>query len=148
MYVVNHCTWAKNLLCATLNFTDSISVILDIHKQFNHFTPSPRRSCWSVLERRCSSKANYRTRFSYGIFFLFAFNSLLPRVCIVLSCTYLGVLGFHLKMPLITQFEPIQVTLQTDQVSSSFIERRMVSFYHYLNYFLAENSGEGYSLWY
>ncbi|RZC59862.1 hypothetical protein C5167_007169 [Papaver somniferum] len=25
--------------------------------------------------------------------------------------------GFHVKMPLITQFEPIQVTLQTDQVN-------------------------------
>lgn len=24
--------------------------------------------------------------------------------------------GFHLKMPLITQYEPVQVTLQTDQV--------------------------------
>lgn len=26
--------------------------------------------------------------------------------------------GFHLKMPLLTQYEPVQVTLQTDQVNS------------------------------
>lgn len=121
IYVVNHCAWGRNLLCAILNFTGSIPVILNINKQLNPFTPSPRRSCWDVLERRCSSKNNYRARFNYDVFFfLFAFNSLLCRVCSLPACTYLGVLGFHLKMPLVTQFEPIQVTLQTDQVNSSF----------------------------
>ncbi|KAF3431989.1 hypothetical protein FNV43_RR26726 [Rhamnella rubrinervis] len=49
--------------------------------------PSPRRSCWGILARRCSSEDHYRSRF-----------------------------GFHFKMPLITQYEPVQVTIQTDQV--------------------------------
>lgn len=32
------------------------------------------------------------------------------------TCAHVVSSGFHVKMPLITQYEPVQVTIQTDQV--------------------------------
>lgn len=74
-----------------------------------HVTPSPRRLCWGVLEGRCPSESNYRARFHLGFL---TYN--LFHISLRLSCL-LVYLGYHLKSS-ITEFEPIQVTLQTDQV--------------------------------
>ena len=44
----------------------------------------------------------------------FSFSSCFPRTYEISACTLF--LGFHLKLPFITHYEPVQVTLQTDQV--------------------------------
>lgn len=45
---------------------------------------------------------------------------MLHGFCSVHTDANLGVLGFHLKVPLITHYEPIRVTLQTKEVNSIF----------------------------
>lgn len=75
----------------------------------------------------------------------------------LLICISFELLGFHLKLPLITQFEPIQVTLQTDQVKkfstvlrltfllNKFLPRAALK---NINFVFVVNVGEGYPLWY
>lgn len=91
---------------------DSHSIIVKFH-----LAPSTRRPCWSVLERWCSSEYNYTSRFSYNTFFFMNYI-----ICMLMSesinCLhFLHFLGFHLKLPVITEYEPVQVTLQTDMVT-------------------------------
>lgn len=58
--------------------------------------------------------------------------------------------GFHLKLPLITQYEPVQVTLQTDQVIfwSNLWRLRILSLHSFTLNFGIFFAGEGHSLWY
>lgn len=50
---------------------------------------------------------------------IFTQHAIDPAMILCFSFMYLLNEGFHLKMPLITHFEPIQVTLQTDLVTAS-----------------------------
>ena len=50
----------------------------------------------------------------WSFFLWFSFGSCFPRTYEISPCTLF--LGFHLKLPFITHYEPVQVTLQTDQV--------------------------------
>ena len=60
--------------------------------------------------------------------------------------------GFHLKMPFITQYEPVQVTLQTDMVSwLDQVQDGNFSFFWLRNsYFwiMVTIAGDRYTLWY
>lgn len=55
-------------------------------------------------------------------------------------------------MPVITQYEPVQVTIQTDQVSLLFNSSNLESFDFGMSMFYIfvqkKNVGEGYSMWY
>lgn len=52
------------------------------------------------------------------LFLFFLTSKLLEFAWILFS-----LIGFHLKLPLVTKFEPIQVTLQTDQVQRIGLKR-------------------------
>jgi hypothetical protein len=78
-----------------------------------HSPSSSWRTCWGILERGCSFENNHSSRYPFSCnvhYFLFFLN--------VSSLFFFTLpLGFHLKLPWLTHYEAIQVTLQTDQAS-------------------------------
>ena len=62
-----------------INFTDDESITINYQEWFVHSAPSSRRPCWGLLERRCPSKDDYRSRFDYGPFFMIFIQQLLSQ---------------------------------------------------------------------
>ena len=53
-----------------IGFANSDSIVINYQEWFFHSAPSFRRSCWVLLERRCPSKDDYKSRFDYSPFFM------------------------------------------------------------------------------
>lgn len=117
-------------------FADYSSNSIKFEAESDHFASSPWRTCWGLLERRRPSQCEHRSRWIYiyvhvyctiYLWFMmlqihlniFTQHAIDPAMILCFSFMYLLNEGFHLKMPLITHFEPIQVTLQTDLVTTS-----------------------------
>lgn len=101
------------------------SIIFNSKTEFLHFASSSWGPCWCILERRCPSEHDYQSRYhitlnmSMNSCTCILFNYFMYSLCLLLTNLHILTEGFHLKLPLITQFEPIQVTLQTDLVEIS-----------------------------
>ena len=102
-----------------------------LQKYVIYSAPSPRRPRRSILERRCPSENNFRSRYKPALLFPL-FLQCFSSICACTKFCFLFLVlifpGFHLKMPFLTQFEPVQVTLQTDEVNLLEQLRIVVSF--------------------